>query len=140
MVAPLTSRPIGPWAVRAHLLDPGPFGPNCWTLGRSGPLIGPLAVRAHWLGMSLVQGQWTCPRPKGPVFVWVPFGNPFFVWVPSGPRLGTYFLLGSLFGAHSLCGYHFGSIWTHFGLFSAHGPGLWPILADVGLFCGWHEQ
>ena len=42
---------VGPWAVRAHLLDPGPFGPINWALGCLGPSIGLWAVRAHWLGM-----------------------------------------------------------------------------------------
>ena len=55
---------VGPWAVRAHLLDPGPFRPICWTLGRSGPFDGPWAVRAHWLGMSILQGQWACPMSR----------------------------------------------------------------------------
>ena len=55
---------VGPWAVRAQLLVPGPFGPNCWTLGRSGPIVGPWAVRAHWLGISILQGQWACPMPR----------------------------------------------------------------------------
>ena len=71
---------VGPWAVRAqlldpgpfgpicwaHLLDPGPFGPICWTLGRSGPFVGPCAVRAHLLGPGPFGPiGWACPCSGG---------------------------------------------------------------------------
>ena len=56
---------VGPWAVRAQLLDPGPFGPICWTLGRSGPFVGPWAVRAHWLDPGPFGPiGWACPMPR----------------------------------------------------------------------------
>ena len=66
------SGPIGPWAVRAQLLDPGPFGPNCWTLGRSGPFVGPWAVRGRSspiVGPWAIRAQLLDPGPFGPI-VW----------------------------------------------------------------------
>ena len=84
---------------------PGPFGPNCWTLGRSGPIVGPWAIRAQKLDPGPF-GPIRCPMPgwSCPIFVWapfwVPFGDPFVVWGPFGSHLGTHFLVGAYFGSH----------------------------------------
>ena len=139
---------VGPWAVRAQLLDPGPFGPNCldpgpfgpivWTLGRSGPI---------WLGMSILQGQWACPMPD--------WACPMSRLGPSHARLGPSHAQvgpvpcqvghvpcqvghvpcpGCLFGSH---------LGTHFCL----GPILDPIWGPIcpGTYCvplgpGWGER
>ena len=61
---------------------PGPFGPICWTLGRSGPLIGPWAVRVHWLGMSRGSGHVPCPGWACPMAGWA---------CPMSRGLGTHF-------------------------------------------------
>ena len=125
---------FGPWAVRARLLDPGPFGPIGWAypysrdsghvpcqVGHVPCQVGPVPCQVGhvpcpgWacpmsrLGMSHVQGPILGPI-WGPIFclgpIWVPFGDPF--------------LFGAYFGP-------FWSIMVYFGLF-------WSILVYYGLF------
>ena len=113
---------VGPWAVRAHLLDPGPFGPINWALGRSGPLVGHVPGPGA-VGMSHVQ--------VGHV--------PFLFGAHFGSHLGAHFLFGAHLGSH--LGTHFGGPGTQVGsvrppeaegrLFGGPGaepPGISPIL------------
>ena len=147
------SGPIGPWAVRAQFLDPGPFGPNCWTLGRSGPIVGPWAVRAHLLdpgpfgpigwacpmpGWAYPMPGWACPMPRsgvshaqGPILgpIWGPIFCLGPIWVPFGDPFFVW-----------------GQFWVPFGDPFALGPigGPWdqvggsvrPLEAEGRLFGG----
>ena len=114
---------VGPWAVRAQLLDPGPFGPICWTLGRSGPLFGPRAVRAQLLD----------PGPFGPN-CW-PLGR-------SGPLVGHVHSPGTMGMSHAQVGHvpcQVGHVpcpgWAcpmpRLGMSHAQGPILGPIWGPI---------
>ena len=76
---------VGPWAIRAQLLDPRPFGPICWTMGRSGPIVGPWAVRAYCLD----------PGPFGPIVWTLGRSGPLFgPWAVRAHWLGISILQG----------------------------------------------
>ena len=94
----------------------------------SGPIVGPWAARAHWLGMSILQGQWACPMPG--------WACPMPGWACPMPRLGMSHVqvvcLGPIWGPILCLGtilvqfgnpcFVWGPFWVPFALGPIGGP------------------